>query len=179
MKTIARLLTAGLLAATSLVATQVTGAAAAPYKHVLLISVDGLHALDVANYVAAHPDSTLASLVKTGVFYPSALTTNPSDSYPGMLAQVTGGTPKSTGVFYDDSYVRNFFAPGSDCKGTTRSHIARKKSTTNPEAWDRKGVARLFFLMRGPSPIIFFPDGNGLLHSLDSKLAVQVVVNYW
>jgi len=117
MKTITRLLTAGVLAAASLVATQVTGAAAGPYKHVLLISVDGLHALDAANYVAAHPDSVFASLVKTGVFYPNALTTNPSDSYPGMLAQVTGGTPKSVGVFYDDSFVRNFFAPGSDCKG--------------------------------------------------------------
>ncbi len=29
-------------------------------RHALLISVDGLHALDVANYVAAHPDSALA-----------------------------------------------------------------------------------------------------------------------
>ena len=26
-------------------------------KHVLLVSVDGLHSLDVANYVAAHPNS--------------------------------------------------------------------------------------------------------------------------
>ena len=31
-------------------------------KHVLLISVDGLHALDLSNYVATHPDSTLAKL---------------------------------------------------------------------------------------------------------------------
>lgn len=31
-------------------------------KHVLLISVDGLHALDVANYVAAHPNSAMARL---------------------------------------------------------------------------------------------------------------------
>ena len=31
-------------------------------KHVLLISVDGLHALDVSNYVAAHPSSALAEL---------------------------------------------------------------------------------------------------------------------
>jgi predicted AlkP superfamily pyrophosphatase or phosphodiesterase len=122
MKTIAKLLTAGALAASSVVATHVSADAA--YKHVLLISVDGLHALDVANYVAAHPDSTLASLVKTGVFYPSALTTNPSDSYPGLLAQVTGGTPKSTGVFYDDSFVRNFFAPASDCKGAPGAEVS-------------------------------------------------------
>ena len=31
-------------------------------RHVLLISVDGLHALDLSNYVATHPNSTLAAL---------------------------------------------------------------------------------------------------------------------
>jgi hypothetical protein len=31
-------------------------------EHVLLISVDGLHALDLSNYVASHRDSTLAML---------------------------------------------------------------------------------------------------------------------
>jgi predicted AlkP superfamily pyrophosphatase or phosphodiesterase len=122
MKPIKKLLALSLLAL-PLVATA-TARADAPYQHVLLLSVDGLHAVDVANYVAAHPDSTLAGLLRTGIFYPSALTTNPSDSFPGMLAQVTGGTPKSTGVFYDDSYVRNFFAPGSDCKGAAGAEVA-------------------------------------------------------
>jgi hypothetical protein len=28
-------------------------------RHVLLISVDGLHALDLSNYVATHPGSTV------------------------------------------------------------------------------------------------------------------------
>jgi hypothetical protein len=36
-------------------------------KHVLLISVDGLHALDLTNYVATHQDSTLASLTRHGL----------------------------------------------------------------------------------------------------------------
>ena len=31
-------------------------------RHVLLISVDGLHALDVANFVQSHPNSALAEL---------------------------------------------------------------------------------------------------------------------
>jgi hypothetical protein len=30
---------------------------------------------------------------------------------------VTGGTPKSTGVYYDDSYDRTLYAPGSNCTG--------------------------------------------------------------
>jgi len=36
-------------------------------KHVLLISVDGLHALDLANYVNAHQDSMLAKLSRSGI----------------------------------------------------------------------------------------------------------------
>lgn len=87
-------------------------------KRVLLISVDGLHQLDLANWIKSNPGSTLATLAGTGVVYSDAKTPTPSDSFPGMLALVTGGTPKSTGVYYDDSYDRTLFAPGSDCSGT-------------------------------------------------------------
>ena len=52
-------------------------------KHVLLISVDGLHALDLANYVATHKDSTLAALSLHGVTYTNNSTSTPSDSFPG------------------------------------------------------------------------------------------------
>ncbi|MBV8615595.1 MAG: alkaline phosphatase family protein [Acetobacteraceae bacterium] len=89
------------------------------YQHVLLISVDGMHAVDLQRYITdpAHAGSALASLSRHALTYPNALTTAPSDSFPGMIAQVTGGTPKSTGVFYDDSYDRLMFAPGSNCAG--------------------------------------------------------------
>ncbi len=30
---------------------------------------------------------------------------------------VTGGAPRTTGVFYDDAYARNMWKPGSDCTG--------------------------------------------------------------
>ena len=93
------------------------GAFAATYDHVLMISVDGLHAVDLSNYITAKPGSTLAKLASNGVRYPNALTTGPSDSFPGLLAPTTGGTSKSTGVFYDASYDRLLFAPGSTCSG--------------------------------------------------------------
>ena len=64
---------------------------AANIEHVLLISVDGLHALDVANYVAAHPHSALAKLSHKGITYTNARTPANSDSFPGLLALVTGG----------------------------------------------------------------------------------------
>lgn len=86
-------------------------------RHVLLISVDGLHEKDAARWIAGHPNSTLAKLANSGVEYTDAHTTTPSDSFPGLVALVTGGTPKSTGVYYDDSYDRSLFAPGSNCQG--------------------------------------------------------------
>ncbi len=81
-------------------------AVASKYQHVLLISVDGMHAIDLVNWVQAHPTSNFAKLADNGIVYPNAFTTAPSDSYPGMLAQVTGASPKTAGLFYDDSYDR-------------------------------------------------------------------------
>jgi len=124
MKRLKSALAASTLAAISLGAVQTSGATAAPYKHVLLISVDGLHAVDLANYAAANPKGSFAALMHRGIFYPNALTSAPSDSFPGFVAQVTGGTPKSTGVFYDDSYDRAYFQPGSDCKGEPGTEVA-------------------------------------------------------
>ena len=76
------------------------------YKHVLLISVDGMHSVDLTNWIKNNPSSKIAKLANHGIIYPNAFTTAPSDSYPGMLAQVTGATPKTGGLFYDDSYDR-------------------------------------------------------------------------
>lgn len=87
-------------------------------KHVLLISVDGLHALDVSNYVAAHPGSAFAELSRHGVTYSNARTPADSDSFPGLLALFTGGSPISHGLFYDVSYDREIFDPSNTtCSG--------------------------------------------------------------
>jgi hypothetical protein len=80
-------------------------------ERVLLISIDGLHAVDLARFVEANPNSTLAHLSHHGVTYTNASTSKPSDSFPGMLALATGGSPKSTGVYYDDSYDRKLAPP--------------------------------------------------------------------
>jgi hypothetical protein len=94
--------------------------AAQRFAHVLLISIDGLHEVDLARFVAAHPDSALAGLARHGITYANAAAAVPNDSFPGLLALVTGGSPASTGVYYDDSYDRNLAAPCSNCstKGT-------------------------------------------------------------
>lgn len=87
-------------------------------KHVLLISVDGLHALDVANYVANHKGSALAEIAENAITYSNARTPANSDSFPGLLALITGGSPISHGLFYDVSYDRLIFDPANTtCSG--------------------------------------------------------------
>ncbi|MGW0965183.1 alkaline phosphatase family protein [Streptomyces sp. NPDC002516] len=87
-------------------------------RHVLLVSVDGLHQADLARYVSLHPKSALARLVGGGVEYTHARTTTPSDSFPGMVAQVTGGGPGTTGVYYDDTYDSALLPAGTTaCQG--------------------------------------------------------------
>lgn len=83
--------------------------------HVLLISVDGLHSSDLTRFVTDHPASTLARLSRRGTTFTRASSAKPSDSFPGLLAMVTGGSPRSTGVYYDVSYDRSLSPPGSDC----------------------------------------------------------------
>ena len=49
------------------------------------------------------PRSALARSCGSGVDFTNAQTPFPSDSFPGMVAQVTGGNPTTTGVYYDDT----------------------------------------------------------------------------
>jgi hypothetical protein len=87
-------------------------------KHVLLISIDGMHALDVANYERAHEGSALDELSEHGVTFSNAKTPANSDSFPGLLALVTGGSPRTHGLFYDYSYDRTIWAPDNKtCAG--------------------------------------------------------------
>src|SRR5207302_6884243 len=93
-------------------------AGSSPIDHVLLISVDGLHESDVAWYVSNHPESELAKLVAGGAHYTRARTPIPSDSFPGLVAQVTGANPRTAGVYYDDEYRHAVLEAGTtSCEG--------------------------------------------------------------
>jgi len=90
-----------------------------PIKRVLLISIDGMHAVDFENCAkgistidnGAPYCPALAALGETGVNYVAASTSKPSDSFPGLTAIITGGSPALTGVYYDVAYSRNYSAP--------------------------------------------------------------------
>jgi Type I phosphodiesterase / nucleotide pyrophosphatase len=109
------------MALSAVVMTSVNAAPAvsSPVKHVLLISVDGLHQTDLDWFVQNNPNSTLAAMINNGVYYKNALTPFPSDSFPGLVGQLTGGNPKSAGIYYDDGYSRSELPLGTsktDCK---------------------------------------------------------------
>ena len=83
-------------------------------RHVLLISIDGMHALDFQNCAANGTCPNLAALGATGVNYKRTSASKPSDSFPGLMAIVTGGTPKLVGAYYDVAYDRVLAPPAAD-----------------------------------------------------------------
>jgi hypothetical protein len=88
-------------------------------QHVLLISVDGMHAIDylncssgVAGVNSGKPYCpNLVALGTSGVNFLNAQTSRPSDSFPGLMALMTGGTPRTMGVNYDVAYDRALNPP--------------------------------------------------------------------
>src|ERR1700733_4934055 len=90
-----------------------------PIHHVLLISIDGMHALDFINCSQGIGTvnggkpycPTLSELARTGVNYLDTATSKPSDSFPGLMALVTGGSPRTVGAFYDVAYDRSLAPP--------------------------------------------------------------------
>ncbi len=100
-----------------------------PFQRVLLVSIDGMHAVDYLNCSQGVKGinggqpycSNLAKLGATAVNYLDTSTSRPSDSFPGLMAIVTGGTPRLMGVFYDVAYDRVFAPPikttGNGLKG--------------------------------------------------------------
>ena len=87
--------------------------------HVLIISVDGMHQQDLARCLADKTCPNIAALAHHGVNYTNAWTPGLSDSVPGLAALVTGGGPRSTGLFYDDIYDRTLYAgTNTQCAGS-------------------------------------------------------------
>jgi hypothetical protein len=88
-------------------------------RHVLLISIDGFHAVDYLNCSTgiagvnhgAPYCPALTALGTTGINYVAASTSRPSDSFPGLMTIVSGATPRTMGVYYDVAYDRSLDPP--------------------------------------------------------------------
>jgi len=105
-------------------------------QHVLLISIDGMHALDFINCAVGISGVNggapycphLAELAETGVNYLDTSTSKPSDSFPGLMALVTGGSPRTVGAFYDVAYDRSLDPPAT----TTGNGVAGAPGLCSP-----------------------------------------------
>jgi hypothetical protein len=88
-------------------------------RRVLLISIDGMHAVDYLNCSkgisgvnnGAPYCPNLAALGTTGLNYRNTTTSKPSDSFPGLTSIVSGGGAATEGVFYDVAYDRSLAPP--------------------------------------------------------------------
>lgn len=109
-------------------------------RHVLLISVDGMHALDLANFIKARPDSNLAQLSSHGATYTQTSTAKPSDSYPGLMSIITGGSPNVTGIWYEGTWVRTLSPPGSNCSTKGVEVVWDSSIDRNKELFDGGGI---------------------------------------
>ncbi|MGO9359357.1 MAG: alkaline phosphatase family protein [Xanthobacteraceae bacterium] len=123
-----------LLAGTALATT----AHAANVDHVLLISIDGMHSLDFINCASGLSGvnggqpycPNLAALKASGMNYLDASTSKPSDSFPGLMAIVSGGSPRTVGAFYDVAYDRSLDPPAT----TTGNGVAGSPGACTPGA---------------------------------------------
>ncbi|HEY4037853.1 MAG TPA: alkaline phosphatase family protein, partial [Burkholderiaceae bacterium] len=150
--------------ALGLVAIGATSASAAGLdRHVLLISIDGMHALDYQNCVAADICPTLKALGQHGVHYTRTSTSRPSDSFPGLMAIVTGGTPKTVGAYYDVAYDRVLAPPVNKTGngvlgGTCTPGVANGTRTEYEEGIDIDQTK-----LNGGSPLYTNPIDGGYL----------------
>jgi hypothetical protein len=149
-------------------------------KRVLLISVDGMHAVDYLN--CANGVSTvnngkpycpaLAALGKTAVNYVAASTTKTSDSFPGLIGIVTGGSPAYTGIYYDVAYDRSLDAPavttGNGLGAGPCTPFAAPTGTTSEY---EEGIDRDQTKLNGGAPGASLTDGG--IASIDPKRLIR------
>jgi Type I phosphodiesterase / nucleotide pyrophosphatase len=167
----------------SLTAASFTPASAGGYSHqpiiahVLIISIDGFHALDYTNcsqgisgFNSGAPYCpNLASLGQNGVNYITASTSKPSDSFPGLMNIMTGATPRTMGVYYDVAYDRVLAPPtvttGNGLSGGTCTPNENNGTSTEYE----EGIDINQTLLNGGAPA----GVDGGVQSIDSQRLIR------
>ena len=130
-------------------------------RHVVLLSIDGMHAVDfyncshgIAGVNAGNPYCpNMAALGQTGINYVGTISSRPSDSFPGLSALVTGGSPKTTGQYYDVAYDRSLDPPAATtgtglAGGTCTPNAAPTGTTTDYD----QGIAIDDTMLNGGAP---------------------------
>ena len=104
-----------------------------------------------------------------GLEYSRALTPFPSDSFPGMVGQVTGGDPGVTGIYYDDTWNHAIFPAGTtNCSGPAPGGEVTyfEAADLNPDSLDAgQGLTGLpgSILLQTVSTAEKLPTSDGLI----------------
>jgi type I phosphodiesterase/nucleotide pyrophosphatase len=151
-----------------------------PISHVLLVSVDGMHVVDYLNCSEGVSGvnggkpycPNLAKLGATAVNYLDTSTSRPSDSFPGLMALMTGGTPRTFGAFYDVAYDRVLAPPTI----TTGNGLLGGPCTVNqPNSTSTEydeGIDRNQMFLNGIDGIST-KNGDGGINSIDPQKLIR------
>jgi hypothetical protein len=168
--------TFAMLAPAREIAAQSNTVGSGKIKHVLLLSIDGMHAVDfyncshgIAGANGGEPYCpNLTTLSQTGINYVNATSSKPSDSFPGMAALASGGTPKSTGLYYDVAYDRLLDPPqiktGTGLSGGLCIPYAEPTGTTTD---NDQGIDINDTLLNGGAPGAALTEGG--IASIDPR----------
>jgi len=149
-------------------------------KHVLLLSIDGMHEVDFYNCARGISGvnggetycPNMAALSQTAINYAATISSMPSDSFPGLAALVTGGSPRTTGLYYDVAYDRSLDAPatttGTGLAGGTCTAYGIPTGTTTD--FDQ-GIDLDDTKLNGGAPGAALTDGG--IASIDPKKLVR------
>jgi hypothetical protein len=144
-------------------------------ERVLLISIDGMHAADYQYCLSHGTCPALASLGTHGVNYTRTSTSRPSDSFPGLMALMTGGTPRTVGAFYDVAYDRVLAPPtvttGNGLAGGSCSVGTPNGTTTEYD----EGIDLQQTQLNGGAPGASLTDGG--VASIDSQRLIRDPMN--
>ena len=148
------------LASSAMLLSSMAHAGDVKKDHVLLISIDGMHAVDYENCVKAGTCPNLAALGQTGINYTRTSTSRPSDSFPGLMALVTGGTPKTVGAFYDVAWDRVLAPPAVATGNGLAAGTCNPKQNNGTQTEYEEGDEINQLLLNGGNPTGSVIDGG-------------------
>ncbi len=149
-------------------------------KHVLLVSIDGMHVVDFLNCAKGVSGvnngdpycPNMAELRKTGVNYLDVSTSKPSDSFPGLTAIVTGGSPRTTGVYYDVSYDRVYAPPTIPTGNGLAGGNCVRNTPNGTSAEYEEGIDKNQAFLNGIDGIST-ANGDGGINSIDPMKLIR------
>jgi hypothetical protein len=134
-----------------------------------------MHALDYRNCSKGIPQiqhgdpycPNLADLGGHAAVYPNATTSKPSDSFPGLMAIVSGGSPRSVGAYYDVAYDRVLAPPAVTTWNGLQAGKCTPGVTSGTTTEYEEGIDKQLTLNGGAA------TGDGGINSIDPNRLIR------